>query len=83
MTVEEQGAYWGCVEINNDEKLETWINLVDSNLKFSTDLIKKNKLLSTFRNEDTESIKRKLNKLFIDELKTLAQNFLENNAPEA
>ena len=82
MTVEEQVAYWGCVEVNNDEKLETWIDLVDSNLKFSTDLIKKNKLLSAFRNEDTESIKRKLNKLFIDELKTLAQNVWENNAPE-
>lgn len=78
MTVEEQVTYWKCAESQDEEKLGIWIELIENNLKLSNDLIKKNKALDIFRNEDSESIKRKMRKRFVDELENLANAFFDN-----
>lgn len=68
MTEEEQIKFWGKSTENIDERLDNWLELVEKNLKFSTDLIANNKKLPVFENCRGEQICSSIKSEFMSRL---------------
>lgn len=69
MTEEEQIKFWGKSTEDIDERLNMWLELVEENLKVSTDLMINNKKLSVYEKCDDEGIAVSVKRIFLDALK--------------
>lgn len=56
MTEDEQTKFWGRSTNNTDERVDIWLELVEKNLKISSDLISNNKKLKVFETYDENRI---------------------------
>lgn len=79
MTTEEEVQYWGIMSCDIVDRLNTWIELVENNIKFSEKLIKRNKDLEGFEDVSNESVKLSIRKAFIDQLKNLVEKYISAN----
>lgn len=68
MTEDEQIKFWGKSTEDINERIENWLELVESNLKVSSDLIANNKKLSLFENYENERIGLSIKRSFMSKL---------------
>lgn len=69
MTDEEQSKFWGHTVKNSDERIDTWLQLVEKNIKLSFDLIKNNKSLSLYENYDDRKLCLSIKNVFMNRLR--------------
>lgn len=69
MTDEELLKFWDKTVDNFNERVETWLELVEENLRCSADLIRNNKLLSGYENYSDEKICFSVKSKFIGRLR--------------
>lgn len=69
MTYEEQTKFWGKSTDNINERLDIWLDLVEENLRVSTDLLANNKKLAKYENYEDERICSSIKCIFISKLK--------------
>lgn len=68
MTQEEQSKFWGKSTNNIAERLSNWLELVETNLKVSSDLIANNRKLALYENYSDERICQSVKSIFISRL---------------
>ena len=68
MTEDEQIKFWGESTEDINERIENWLEVVDDNLRISSDLILKNKKLSMFENCEDERICLSITSAFMSRL---------------
>lgn len=68
MTEEEQVKFWSKSTEDINERIENWLELVEENVKISSDLIANNKKLSLYENYDNERISLSIRSLFMSRL---------------
>lgn len=71
MTEEEQTKYWGKCTDNIEERMDNWLELVEKNLKISSELIKNNKKLSVYENYSDEEVCKSVKRIFMSRLNCL------------
>lgn len=77
MTEEEQIKFWGKSADNMLERIEIWLNLVEENIRFSSELIKNNRELNIFENYDDARICLSVKSNFMSRLECKMKNFLK------
>lgn len=68
MTEEEQIKFWNKCTEDIDERIDNWLELVESYLKISSDLIANNKKLSLYENYKDDQICRSIKSVFMSRL---------------
>ena len=68
MTEDEQIKFWGKSTVDINERIENWLELVEDNLRVSTDLISNNKRLPLFENYEDERISLSIKSVFLGRL---------------
>lgn len=69
MTEEEQGKYWGIIVEKSEDRIASWIELVNQKLKMSKELIDNNKKLDIYKEFDNKKIQEIVKRNFIMKLK--------------
>ena len=70
MTDDEMQKFWGKDANDINERLDMWLNLVEDNLKVSTDLITNNKKISLYENYSNERLSLLVKEKFMSELRS-------------
>ena len=68
MTEEEQTKFWGKSTKNIEERIENWLELVEENLRISSELIANNKKLLVFENYENYEISLSIKSTFMSRL---------------
>ena len=71
MTEDEQIKFWGKSTDNIGERIDDWLELVEKNLKVSSDLIANNKKLTVYENFSDEQICKSVKSDFMSRLNCL------------
>lgn len=71
ITEEEQKTVWGKVVKTKEERLETWIDLVEENIRMSPDLIRNNRKLQRFQGYNNSEVCFSVREIYMDFLKTI------------
>ena len=76
MTEDEQIKFWGRSTDDINERIDNWLELVEENLKVSSDLIANNKKLSVYENYTNEKICKSVKSNFMSRLNCLMKKKL-------
>lgn len=68
MTDEEQNKFWGKIAQHPNERFEIWLELVERNLRISSELIKNNSGLALYKNYDQARICLSIKSVFMSRL---------------
>lgn len=71
MTEDEQKKFWGRSTEDFSERIDNWLELVEENLKVSSDLIANNKKLPVYENYTNEMISNSVKSSFMSRLSDL------------
>lgn len=74
MTEDEQIKFWGKSTDDIDERIDNWLELVEDNLKVSSDLIANNKKLIVYEDYSDEQISKSVKSNFMCRLDCLMKN---------
>ncbi|MBQ4259349.1 MAG: hypothetical protein IJB84_03670 [Lachnospiraceae bacterium] len=68
MTEDEQIKFWGTSTEDINDRIEKWLQLVEDNLKISTDLVANNRKLSIYENYEDERICLSIKNVYMSRL---------------